>query len=162
MILIQNARSTSRRIGGRPGERIAGRPVTAVAHPGGLPTQHLRDQVLRRPPEFTQYTSIKLTTRLVRAGIEASMGSVGDSYDNALAENLWMLIKTECIRGRASATRAEANLALFEYIDGFYNPRRIQKRLGYLSPIEFEEKHYANQPTAEPVSLKPRKPALTS
>ncbi|MGX1274888.1 IS3 family transposase [Streptomyces phaeoluteigriseus] len=109
----------------------------------------------------TQYTSIKLTTRLVRAGIQASMGSVGDSFDNALAENLWMLIKTECIRGRVFATRAEANLALFEYIDGFYNPRRIQKRLGYLSPIEFEEKHYADQAAAEPVNLKPRQPALT-
>lgn len=109
-----------------------------------------------------QYTSIKLTTRLVRAGIQASMGSVGDSFDNALAENLWMLIKTECVRGRVFATRAEANLALFEYIDSFYNPRRIQKRLGYLSPIEFEEKHYANQATAEPVNLKPRQPALTS
>ncbi|WP_159049517.1 DDE-type integrase/transposase/recombinase [Streptomyces sp. NRRL WC-3618] len=70
----------------------------------------------------TQYTSIKLTTRLVRAGVRASMGSVGDSFDNALAENLWMLIKTECIRGRTFDTRAEANLALFEYIDGFYNP----------------------------------------
>ncbi|MEV5011931.1 IS3 family transposase, partial [Streptomyces sp. NPDC055692] len=109
-----------------------------------------------------QYTAIKLTTRLMRAGIEASMGSVGDSFDNALAENLWMLIKTECIRGRVFATRAEANLALFEYIDGFYNPRRIQKRLGYLSPIEFEEKHYTNQAAAEPVNLKPRQPALTS
>ncbi|MGW1784956.1 transposase [Streptomyces sp. NPDC002143] len=82
----------------------------------------------------TRYTSIKLTTRLVRAGVQASMGSVGDSFDDALAENLWMLIKTECIRGRTFATRAEANLALFEYIDGFFNPRRIQKRLGYLSP----------------------------
>jgi hypothetical protein len=90
------------------------------------------------------------------------MGSVGDSYDNALAENLWMLIKTECIRGRTFSTRAEANLALFEYIDGFYNPRRIQKRLGYLSPIEFEEKHYADQATTEPVNLKPRQPAPTS
>ncbi|MEU5431697.1 IS3 family transposase [Streptomyces olivoreticuli] len=49
-----------------------------------------------------------------------------------------MTIKTECIRGRTFATRSEANLALFEYIDGFYNSRRIQKRLGYLSPIEFE------------------------
>ncbi|MHC3475638.1 DDE-type integrase/transposase/recombinase [Streptomyces sp. 7R007] len=77
-----------------------------------------------------QYTSIKLTTRLLRAGVEASMGSVGDSYDNALAENLWMFIKTECIRGRTFTTRAEANLALFEYIDGFYNSRRIQERLG--------------------------------
>ncbi|MEU9379561.1 IS3 family transposase [Streptomyces sp. NPDC048279] len=110
----------------------------------------------------TQYTSIKLTTRLVRAGIHASMGSVGDSFDNALAENQWMLIKTECIRGRLFATRAEANLALFEYIDGFYNPRRIQKRLGYLNPIEFEEKHYADQAAAEPVNLKPRHPVLTS
>ncbi|MFF1417983.1 IS3 family transposase [Streptomyces sp. NPDC058280] len=110
----------------------------------------------------TQYTFIKLTTRLVRAGIQASMGSVGDSFDNALAENLWMLIKTECVRGRVFDTRAEANLALFEYIDGFYNPRRIQKRLGYLSPIEFEEKHYANQATAEQVNLNTRQPALTS
>ncbi|MEO3978057.1 IS3 family transposase [Streptomyces sp. CAU 1734] len=109
-----------------------------------------------------QYTSVKLTTRLVRAGIQASMGSVGDSYDNALAENLWMLIKTECVRDRVFATRAEANLALFRYLDGFYNPRRIQKRLGYLSPIEFEEKHYANQATTEPVNLKPRQPIPTS
>jgi putative transposase len=84
-----------------------------------------------------------------------------DTSHGALTSWHW-LIKTECIRGRVFATRAEANLALFEYIDGFYNPRRIQKRLGYLSPIEFEEKHYANQATAEPVNLKPRKPALTS
>ncbi|MDX5564258.1 IS3 family transposase [Streptomyces sp. ID05-04B] len=108
------------------------------------------------------YTSIKLTTRLVCAGIEASMGSVGDSYDNAPAENRWMLVKTECVRGRVFPTRAEANLALFEYIDGFYNSRRIQKRLGYLSPIEFEEKHYVEQATAERTNLKPRQPALTS
>ncbi|HSX99802.1 MAG TPA: IS3 family transposase [Streptomyces sp.] len=109
-----------------------------------------------------QYTSIKLTTRLLRAGVDASMGSVGDSYDNALAENLWMLIKTECIRGRTFTTRAEANLALFEYIDGFYNSRRIQERLGFLSPIEFEEKHYAEQATAEPTNLNTHHPLLTS
>jgi hypothetical protein len=60
-----------------------------------------------------------------------------------------MLVKTECIRGRVFPTRADANLALFEYFDGFYNTRRIQKRLGYLSPIEYEEKHYADQATAE-------------
>lgn len=55
-----------------------------------------------------QYTSIKLTTRLMQAGIEASMGSVADSYNNALAENLWMLIKTEGLPGRTFTTRAEA------------------------------------------------------
>lgn len=73
-----------------------------------------------------------------------------------------MLIKTECVRGRVFATRSEANLALFECIDGFYNSRRIQERLGFLSPIEFEERHYAEQATAEPTNLKPRQPSLTS
>jgi hypothetical protein len=86
------------------------------------------------------------------------MGSVGDSYE----ENLWMLIKTEGLHGRTFTTRAEANLALFEYIDGFYNSRRIQERLGFLSPIEFEEKYYAEQATAEPTNLNTRQPLLTS
>ena len=119
-------------------------------------------QLVHHADHGCQYTSVKLTTRLVRAGVEASMGSVGDSYDNALAENLWMLIKTECVRGRVFATRAEANLALFEYIDGFYNSRRIQKRLGYLSPIEFEEQHYADRTTAEQANLNTHQPTLTS
>jgi hypothetical protein len=48
------------------------------------------------------------------------------------------------------------------YIDGFHNPRRIQKRLGCLSPIEYEAKHYADQAATEQVNLKPRQPALTS
>jgi hypothetical protein len=67
-----------------------------------------------------------------------------------------MLIKTGFVRGRVFSTRAEANLALFEYIDGFYNGRRIQEQLGFLSPIEFEEKYYVEQATAERANLKPR------
>jgi putative transposase len=96
-----------------------------------------------------QYTSIKLTTRLVRAGVRASMGTVGDSFDNALAENLWSAVKTECVRRREFATRAEANQALFEYLDGFYNPRRIQKGLGWRSPDEFEAAHHAGELTEQ-------------
>jgi transposase InsO family protein len=118
-------------------------------------------QLIHHADHGCQYTSIKLTTRLVRAGVEASMGSVGDSYDNALAENLWTLIKSECVRGRTFATRAEANQALFEYIDGFYNTTRIQKRLGWLSPIEYEEKHYAEQATAERMNLNTHQPVPT-
>ncbi|MZF84112.1 IS3 family transposase [Streptomyces sp. SID5643] len=72
-----------------------------------------------------------------------------------------MLIKTECVRGRVFATRAEANLALFEYIDGFHNSRRIQERLGWLSPIESKEEHYTKQATAEPTNLNSRQPAPT-
>jgi len=79
-----------------------------------------------------QYTSIKLTNRLVRAGIRASMGTVGDSFDNALAENLWSAIKTECVRHRAErfTTRAEANQAIFEYIDGFVRHEAPHIRAG--------------------------------
>ena len=97
----------------------------------------------------SQYTSIKLTNRLVRAGIRASMGTVGDSYDNALAENLWSAIKTECVRLHPErfTTRAQANEALFEYLDGFYNPRRIQKGLGWRAPDEFEDAHAAGELT---------------
>ncbi|MFJ2590851.1 IS3 family transposase [Streptomyces sp. NBC_00378] len=63
------------------------------------------------------------------------MGSVGDSCVNVLAENLWPLIETECVRGRVFATRAEANLALFEYTDGFHDSRRVQERLNpFLGP----------------------------
>ncbi|EFG03655.1 IS3 family transposase [Streptomyces clavuligerus] len=88
------------------------------------------------------------------------MGSVGDSFDNALAENLWTFIKTECVRGSVFATRAETNLALFQYLDGFCNPRRVQEQLGYLSPIEYEKKPYANQIATEQVNLKPCQHAL--
>ena len=113
----------------------------------------------RRPPadntlihhadHGSQYTSIKLTTRLIRSGIRASMGTVGDSYDNALAENLWSVIKTECVRRTEFATRAEANQALFAYLDGFYNTRRIQKGLGWRSPDEFEAAHHAGALTGQ-------------
>ncbi|MFI5529301.1 IS3 family transposase [Kitasatospora sp. NPDC051853] len=108
-----------------------------------------------------QYTSIKLTTRLLKAGIEPSMGSVGDSFDNALAENFWSVLKTECVRRTTFATRTDADLALFAYIDGWYNTHRIQKRLGWLSPDEYETKYYADQATAEPVAIEPPTPALT-
>lgn len=72
------------------------------------------------------------------------MGSVGDSHDNALAENLWMLIKTECVRGRVFTTRAEANLAL-----------RVHRRL-------LQQSAHPKTPTTEQANLKPRHPVLTS
>lgn len=60
-----------------------------------------------------------------------------------------MLIKAEGLCGRTFAMRAETNLMLFEYFDGFYNSRRIQERFGGLSPIELKEKRYTDQATAE-------------
>ncbi|MFI8087854.1 transposase, partial [Streptomyces sp. NPDC086080] len=158
---IRDAFSRGRDFAAGQGVLQRGEDQVRVCAGGGFPGHHPGGELIHHADHGCQYTSVKLTTRLVRAGIQASMGSVGDSFDNALAENLWMVIKTECIRGRVFATRAEANLALFEYIDGFYNPRRVQKRLGYLSPIEYEEKHYASQAAAEQVNLKPRQSTLT-
>jgi transposase InsO family protein len=70
------------------------------------------------------------------------MGSVGDSYDNALAENFFSSLKVE----RVYRTREEAELDLVRWIDGWYNPRRIQRELGWLSPDEYEEAYYRRHP----------------
>jgi putative transposase len=104
-----------------------------------------------------QYTSIRFTQRLLDAGIAPSTGGVGDSFDNALAENLWSTIKVELIYWPATtfATRAEAQAALFRYIDGWYNPRRIQEGLDGLSPNEYEAAWHAQQHHPQPATLQP-------
>jgi tetratricopeptide (TPR) repeat protein len=88
------------------------------------------------------YTAIRFTQRLDDAGVRPSMGSVGDSYDNALAENFFSTLKIELVYRTSFPTREEAELALFRYIDGWYNPHRIQRRLGWRSPVEFEADYY--------------------
>ena len=62
------------------------------------------------------------------------MGSIGDSYDNALMENFWSTLKIELVYRNSWRTRDEAENAIFAYIDGWYNTRRIQKDLGWRSP----------------------------
>jgi putative transposase len=69
------------------------------------------------------------------------MGSVGDSLHNALAETLFSTLKVE----RVYRTREEAELDLFGYIDGWYNPHRIQRELGWLSPDEYEDAYYTGK-----------------
>jgi putative transposase len=88
-----------------------------------------------------QYTAVLFTKRCERAGIEISIGSVGDCYDNAVCETFHASLKKERIYRRSWPTRAEARAAVFEYIEGWYNPRRRHSTLAYLSPIEFERQH---------------------
>jgi len=107
-----------------------------------LRSREVRDgQLVHHSDKGCQYTALRFTQRLADAGVAPSTGSVGDSYDNALAENLWSTIKTELIYwpGNTFATRVEAESALLRYIDGWYNPRRIQEGLVGLSPDEYEE-----------------------
>jgi hypothetical protein len=143
-ILAQNARSTSRRAGGLPGERIAGRPVIVVIHPGGRPiSTPLLVGVLRRPLESAQYTSWIFGHRLRAAGLLGSMGWVASSVDNGMIESFWSTMQRELLDRQTWATRAALGSAIFEWIEAFYNPRRRHSALGYLSPVEFEDLHTA-------------------
>jgi transposase InsO family protein len=100
-------------------------------------------QVLRRPLESAQYVSIKYTERLVEAGVEPSVGSVGDSYDNALAETINGLYKAEVIHRRAPWRSFDAvEFATLEWVDWFNN-RRLMEPIGNIPPAEAEERYYA-------------------
>jgi len=73
------------------------------------------------------------------------MGSVGDAYDNALAEAFFASLKTELLQQHTFATRKAARSALFDYTEGFYNSHRRHSALGYLSPAEFERRESQRQ-----------------
>jgi putative transposase len=88
----------------------------------------------------SQYTSLAFGRACREAGIAKSMGSVGDCFDNALAESVWATLTKELLARRSFATRAEARTAIFEYVEGFYNSRRRHSSLGQLSPAEFERR----------------------
>ena len=103
----------------------------------------VRDQLVHHSDKGSQYTSLRFTQRLVDAGVAPSTGSVGDSYDNAMAESFFSTIKTELIYRHTWATRHNAELAIFAWIEGWYNPERISNVLGMQSPDEFEAAHYA-------------------
>ena len=110
-----------------------------------IPSQLLTVEMLRRPLESTQYVSIRYTDRLADAGIEPSVGSVGDSYDNALAETIFGLYKTEVIRRRGPwRNPEEVEYATLEWVDWF-NHRRLFEPIGNIPPVEFEQLYYQCQ-----------------
>ena len=89
-----------------------------------------------------QYLSVRYTERLAEAGIERSVGSRGDSYDNALAESTIGLYKAELIGRRGPwRTVEDVEIATLEYID-FYNHRRLHTACGDIPPAEYERNHY--------------------
>jgi len=93
----------------------------------------------------SQYLSIRYTERLAEAGVEASVGSVGDSYDNALAETVIGLFKTEVIYARGPWRSLDAvEYATLEWVDWF-NHRRLLEPIGHVPPAEFEEAYYLQQ-----------------
>ena len=103
----------------------------------------------RRPPEGcvhhsdhgSQHVSPQLGRTMRGAGIAPPMGSVSSPWDNAAMESLMGLIKAERVHARAFGTREQAALEIFDYIECFYNRKRIHSALGHLSPAEFEARH---------------------
>jgi putative transposase len=87
-----------------------------------------------------QYTSLAFGRRCREAGIAASMGSVGDCFDNAMCESFFASLECELIDRSHWRTHSDARMAVFDYIECFYNPRRRHSALAYLSPAEFERR----------------------
>jgi len=96
--------------------------------------------VLRRPLEPGQYTSIDYSQTLDDHGALASVGSVGDAYDNALAESFVDSFKTELIADRVWRSRTQLELAIVEHL-GWFNNARLHESLGDIPPVEYEREH---------------------
>ncbi len=101
-----------------------------------------RGQLTHHADHGSQYTSLAFSQRLADAGIAASMGSVGDAYDNAMIESFWGTIKTELLYRHVWPSRHDAEMAIFEWIEGWYNRERLHSSLGYLSPQQYEQQHH--------------------
>jgi putative transposase len=97
--------------------------------------------VIHHSDHGSQYTSLAFGQRCRRAGIVPSRGSVGDCYDNAMAESFFASLECELIDRNRWETQSAARMAVFDYIEAFYNPRRRHSALGYLSPAEYERRH---------------------
>jgi putative transposase len=105
-------------------------------------TQRQPRGVIHHSDRGSQYTSYAFGKRCQEAGIMPSMGSVGDAYDNAMAESFFATLEREVLDRRRFKSQAEARMALFEWIEGWYNPHRRHSGLGYRSPVNYERAHH--------------------
>jgi putative transposase len=105
--------------------------------------QRKPEGVIHHSDQGCQYTSFAFGKRCKEAGVRPSMGSVGDAYDNAMCESFFATLEWELLKQRSFKTHAEARMAIFEFIEGWYNPRRRHSGLGRKSPVAFEAMHAA-------------------
>jgi putative transposase len=103
--------------------------------------QRRPEAVIHHSDQGSQYTSIAFGERCKRMGVRPSMGSVGDAYDNAMAESFFASLECELIDRKSWQTKTEARLALFTWIEAWYNPRRRHSALDYLSPVNYERRY---------------------
>jgi putative transposase len=106
--------------------------------------------VIHHSDQGSQYTSLAFGNRCQEAGVRPSMGSVGNAYDNAMAESFFSTLECELLARRRFRSQAEARMACFSYIEGFYNPLRRHSALGYRSPVVYEQETRP-EPSTEPL-----------
>jgi putative transposase len=94
--------------------------------------------VIHHSDQGSQYTALAFGQRCKQAGVRPSMGSVGDCFDNAMCESFFATLECELLDRSHFKTQIEARMAIFEFIEGWYNPRRRHSAIGYLSPIDYE------------------------
>jgi putative transposase len=112
--------------------------------------QRRPEAAIHHSDQGCQYTSVGFTERCREARVAVSMGSVGDCYDNAMAESFFATLECEVIQSSRFRTRREARQAVFSFIEGWYNTRRRHSALGYRSPREFEVAYHQSH-NHEPV-----------
>jgi putative transposase len=99
------------------------------------------DDVIHHSDQGCQYTSIAFGSRCREAGVRPSMGSVGDCFDNAMCESFFATLECELLDRHRFPTQAEARIAVFDYIEGWYNTQRRHSALDYDSPMSYERRH---------------------
>lgn len=102
--------------------------------------QRRPSDVIHHGDQGSQYRSVAFGPRCKEADVRPSMGSVGDACDNAMCESFFAMLECELLDRRKFRTEAEARMAIFEFIEGWYNPGRCHSAPGYLSPIDYEKR----------------------
>lgn len=103
-------------------------------------TMRRPQRVIHHSDHGCQYTSYAFGKRCQEAGIMPSMGTVGDAYDNAMAESFFATLEREVLSRRRFKSQAEAKMAIFDWLEGWYNPHRRHSALGYRSPVNYERR----------------------
>jgi len=109
-----------------------------------------KEALIHHSDQGGQYLSEIFQQTLLNHDIQCSMSRKGDCYDNAVVESFFKTLKHELIMDQRYRTREEARASVFEYIEAFYNRERLHSTLGYLSPVDYEERAYTKQVSTKP------------
>jgi len=102
--------------------------------------QRRPEAVIHHSDRGCQYTSYAFGKRCREAGVMPSMGSTGDAYDNAMAESFFATLEREVLNRRRFHSQVEARMAIFQWLEGWYDPHRRHSALGYRAPINYERR----------------------